>query len=98
VEDLLQLILKTYGVAGIIMLSPFAAVWILWKANEKLRTEIQSANDKVSAVQDKRVDDAKEVASKLLAMAKEHAALATETNAALDRVGDMMSMIQSRRP
>lgn len=94
-EALLELILKTYGLAGILLLSPLAAVWFLWKENKELRGLYQAAMEKVNETHLKRVDDSKAVSEKLLAMVQEHAELSTETNLALDRVGDTLTIVQA---
>jgi predicted sugar kinase len=96
-EEVIQLVIKSYGIVGLVMISPFVAMIALWKAYEKVRGELQAANEKISATQDKRVEDAKEVATKLLTMTAEHASLGKETNMALDRVSDMLTVMQNAR-
>jgi hypothetical protein len=99
VEELTHLIIKSYGLAGAILLLPMLALYIVWKraetATELLRAQLQAANDRVNEVHSKRVEDAKAIAEKLMTMVQENASLSKETNLALDRVGDMLSVLQA---
>lgn len=101
-EDLIQLVTKTYGLVGVILLAPFALMKFLWADNKALRRQLEVANEKVNAVQEKRIEDAKAISEKLIEMSSEHAGLTKETNIALDRVGDTLTLMASagfyRRP
>ena len=89
-EDLLQLIVKTYGLAGLIMLSPFIAVVFLWRHNISQAKEIARINEQ-------RVQDSKAISDKLMVIVGEQSGLNKETNMALERVGDMMSVLSQSR-
>lgn len=94
-EELLHLITKTYGIIGLILISPMFAMKFLWDHNKKLAEQLQAANDRVQEVSNKRVEDSKAIVDKLMQMSSEHASLSKETNLALDRVGDTLSIIQN---
>jgi len=85
-DELVQLIVKTYGIAGLIMLSPFLMLMYVWRHNQRLAAE-------VSRVQESRVNDAKAISEKMLTMVEEQAGLNKETNIALDQVRDLLSKI-----
>lgn len=94
-DEIVKLIAKSYGIIGLVLLSPFAAVFFLWQHVQKLQGKHELALDKVNETHLKRVDDAKQVTDKLMVMVQEHAELAKETNVALDRVGDALVIIQA---
>ena len=48
-EELIQLIAKTYGLAGLIMLSPFVAVVFLWRHTVAQTKEIARVNEQRGA-------------------------------------------------
>lgn len=89
-DELIQLVFKSYGIVGVIIFTPVIAVVFLWRHNQTLQERLQTANDK-------RIDDSQKISDKLMAMASEHAALAKETNIALDRIGDMMTTVQTQQ-
>jgi hypothetical protein len=88
VESFIKLIADTWGLAGLLILSPLIGMIYLWKANLKLQADLQGLNDK-------RIDDSIKTSDKMLAMVKEQASLSTETNLALDRLGDALSILQN---
>lgn len=103
-EELLQLVLKTYGIAGVVMMSPLGAVVYLWKENKDLHNKISDlANDhadrieeistKVVAAQSQRVDDAHAVMEKFVTLVGETSEAMKETNIALSRLADMVQML-----
>lgn len=94
-DSFIKLISETYGLAGLLILSPLIGMIYLWKHNQQLQTTIQELNDKVVEAQKQRVEDAQKVTEKLVEMVSEHAGLAKETNLALDRVGDTLSLLQN---
>jgi predicted sugar kinase len=101
-DDLIQLVTKTYGLVGVILLAPFVLMKFLWSDNKSLRKQLADANERVVATQEKRIEDAKAISQKLIEMSSEHAGLTKETNIALDRVGDTLTVMASagfyRRP
>ena len=105
-EELIQLVIKSYGVIGLVMLSPFVAVWFLWKQNQKLHEQIATltassaeklvaAGEKVVEAQRQRTTDAQAIMERLITMVTEQSGLNKETNLALERVSDLMSMMSS---
>jgi len=118
-EKIVQLVMETYGVAGLVMLSPFAAVVVLWRENLRIQKDakdsetkyrtsctdcdkayadkLASINDKLVSAHEQRVKDAQAITSKMVEMVAEQSAMNRETNLALDRVGDLMSVIQFRK-
>lgn len=94
-DAFVKLIQDTYGLAGLLILSPLIGMMYLWKNNQKLQGDIQTMNERIVDAHKQRVDDAQNVSDKLIQMVSEHASLAKETNLALDRVGDTLSMIQN---
>ena len=94
-EEIIHLIIKSYGIIGVILLSPMVALKFVWDHNKHLQGQLQIANDRVQEATTKRVDDSKSIVDKLLIMSSEHASLSKETNHALDRVGDTLSIIQN---
>lgn len=92
-EELLALILKTYGVAGILIVAPMIAVVFLWRGNNALQAQVVAHAALVSAAekargddQSKRVADTERMAGKLLVVVKEQTALGVEQNALLERL------------
>ena len=94
-EELFQLVVKTYGLAGILMLAPVVALKLMWNHAKDLQSKLEAAQERVNAVHAQRVTDAQQVAEKLMRVMQEHSELSRETNIALDRVGDMLSVLQS---
>jgi hypothetical protein len=103
-DELIQLIVKSYGIIGVIILSPMVATVYLWKENTKLHSDmialtgkhadkLDDAGTRVTAAQDKRIADAQGITTKLMEMVSAQSALNKETNITLDRVGDMVSML-----
>lgn len=108
-EELIALIAKTWGIAGILLAAPFFACWVLWRANAKLnerlvkslevsKEELTTVNEKVAKVQELRVNDAQSVTTKLMQVVSDQSALNKETNIVLDRVGDALSVLQTVGP
>jgi uncharacterized protein involved in tolerance to divalent cations len=107
VEALIDAIIKSYGLIGLVMISPFVAAVYLWKDNLRLNKDLQilaqkytdaidAMGQRVVAAQEKRVDDSKGISVQLMAMVGEHSAQAKEQTLALDRVGDMVSMLNAQ--
>lgn len=103
-EELVHLIAKTYGIVGLLILSPMVAAVYLWRDNVRLNTKVadmaeahaKSVDDlgqRVVGAQEKRVADSQGVTEKLVEMIGDHTSAQKETNTALDRIGDMVSML-----
>lgn len=93
-EEFIQLISKTYGIAGLLLLSPTIAVIYLWRHLQKMEDRYQAALDRVNDVHQKRVDDAKSVSETLIKIVQEHAELSKEINIALERINDTFTILQ----
>jgi hypothetical protein len=90
VNDIVELILKTYGIAGILLLMPFIAVVVLFKENKSLHADVLAA-------QVKRVEDAQAISTKLIEIVSNQSALNKETNLALDKISETMVHCNARR-
>jgi hypothetical protein len=106
-ESLVDAIVKSYGIIGLFMLAPIVAAVYLWKDNVRLNKALQELAQKytdsidgmgqrVVAAQEKRVEDSKSISVQLMSMVGEHAAQAKEQTLALDRVGDMVAMLNAQ--
>lgn len=93
-DELVQLIAKTYGIAGLIMLSPFIMLGYVWKNNVKLHDQVSKIQAEraaaVEKVQEARVGDAKATFEKMMVLIEEQAGLNKETNIALDQVRELL--------
>ncbi len=105
-EELISLITKTYGIAGLIMLSPFVGLVVVWRHNVKLQDKIHSqhevhtaalnfAHEALAKVQESRVADAKATSDKILTFVAENAKVSSETVQALDQVRELLMKITS---
>lgn len=105
--ELLNAIVKSYGLIGIFMLTPVVACVFLWRDNVRLNKEIKQLVEKhsesidevgkrVAAAHEKRVEDSQKLNTELVKLVAEHSASAKETTLALDRVGDMVSMLNAQ--
>lgn len=92
-EELVQLVVKTYGLVGLFLLAPMVAIVYLWRRNMKLDADM-------SRIQELRVTDAKSVSEKMMEIVVEQAGLNKETNIALDQVRELLGKITTttRRP
>lgn len=100
-EELFLLIEKTYGIAGLIMLSPFVGLVVVWKHNVSLQKDIRSISkentvlsekhaETIAKLQESRVADGKAMAEKILTLVEESAGTSKETAIALDQVRDLL--------
>ena len=105
-EEIIQLILKTYGVLGIFLLLPLGASYLLWKENKALTKQlqtnhedaakkIQECNDRIIEAHKARVVDGQAINNKLVDMVSEQSSLNKETILALDKLGGMVEKIQT---
>ena len=130
-NEIVELVAKTYGIVGLLILAPVAATVYLWKyvinlqktltekdaeyikqvievtrkniedlnkLHQSRLDDILKANLQVLSVQEKRVTDAQEVVGRLVTMISEQTAMNTETNLALERVGDFIANISNGKP
>ena len=116
--ELIELVGKTYGLVGLLILAPFASTVYLWlyiirtreamlsqsmqfikqmsDLNQLRIDDMSKFSSQLSLVQEKRVSDAQEVVNKLISTVSEQTAMNAETNLALERVGDFLSINQSK--
>lgn len=116
--DLIELISKTYGLVGLLILAPMASTFYLWKhvvdlqaklvksAEEHTETikilhqarilDVERVNGLIMEVQEKRVSDAQVVVAKLITTISDQTAMNSETNQALERVGDFLAISQTK--
>lgn len=87
-EELFKSVQQSYGLVGVILVSPLAGLIYIWRDNKNLQEQVIEA-------QKQRVTDAQAVTDKLIVMIQEQAGLAKETNIALDRLGNMLSSMLS---
>ena len=114
--EIVDLIFKTYGLIGLLLVAPVGSTIWLWLHIVKTRDEAgkQSAEHTkqlltvteshtkelkivyslLAEVQDKRVADAQGVVTKLITTITEQTAMNTETNLALERMGDFIALGQ----
>ena len=86
-DELIQLIAKTYGLIGLFMIAPFIAVVYLWKDNNALRKELIE-------IQQKRVEDNQHVAESVLSVVKEQSSINNDTNRLLDRISQTLDRLE----
>lgn len=107
-EEIIQIILKSYGLVGIVLLAPYAGIFFLWKELKKTLQEkakdskahaeaISSYGERIVEAHKLRVQDAQSISDRLIALSSEHSSLSKETNMALDRLGDLMTLVRERR-
>ncbi len=100
-EDLFQLVLKSYGIVGVMLLLPVAACVVLWKQNLALHAEVVAqssvaldAQRQRSTDQSARVRDYERMAEKLFEIIKEQTELNTEISSVMSRVGATVEKLE----
>lgn len=94
-DELVQLIGKTYGIVGLLILAPLAACVFLFRENQKLHkeqlegtstaaSEIKASNESALEAQKMRVTDAQNIAQKLLDTMTKQTETNKETNLVLN--------------
>jgi hypothetical protein len=96
-QELIELIQKTYGLVGLLIFLPAVfAVWV-FKAYQKQVKDRQTDNkeweDKLEKVQEQRVQDAQAITTKLVEIVSEQSGLNRETNMALERITEVMNTV-----
>ena len=112
-EELVQLIVKTYGIVGIILLTPTVACIFLWRHyvsvteghtghgkvwGDKLQALADSNAAKIEVLQQKRIDDVRALGDAVLRIAIEQAAMNKETNMLMERINETLQAVISSRP
>jgi hypothetical protein len=101
VEEIIQLIVKTYGLAGVFLLLPLGMCILLWRDGKDLRKQlqtnyddaarkIQTCNDRIIEAHKLRVQDSQAVSSQLILMVNEQTELNKDSVLALDKLGDRL--------
>lgn len=108
-DEIILLITKTYGLAAVIMLSPFIGLVVVWRHNVQLQKEKDAQNakheeamkvlqDSLNKVQESRVADAKVMSDKMLTVVEIQSSANKEVSMTLDQVRELlMKMATSRR-
>lgn len=100
-EEILQLIIKSYGLIGIFLVLPLGASALLWKENKALTKQLQSnhedaarkiqaCNDRIIEAHKQRVMDSQAVSNQLIVMVNEQTGLNKDSVLALDKLGDRL--------
>ena len=99
-EELFTLIYKSYGLVGILVISPVVACIYIWRENKALHLatarQIAVSHDRVAAALQQRVEDAQSITNKLVEIVSEQAAVNRETNLALDRLETKLAVLKVR--
>lgn len=100
-EDLFQLILKTYGIAGVLLLLPVVSMMVLWKQNKALHDEVVAqTNTAIEAQkqrvedQNKRVADNERMMTRLMEVVREQAQINSDVKNVLDRLADSVDRME----
>lgn len=103
-DELVHAVLKSYGLIGLFMFLPVVATVYLWIENKRLNNKMQdmaerftgqidTMGQRVVGAQEKRIEDAGRLSTQLINMVTESVKTAKDTAVALDRVGDMVTMV-----
>lgn len=99
--DLLELIVKTYGIVGLLILAPFVSTVALWRAYAGVAKLLSEQSTTALTIESKRVEDAKarvvdteRMMLKLMELVKEQTALGTETNSTMERLHDSVDKLE----
>lgn len=100
-DELLTLVLKSYGIVGILILLPAAAAFVLWKQNKELHAEVVAqtslaldAQKDRTKDQQARVADVERLMEKVIEIVREQTALNTEINGVLSRLGESVDKLE----
>lgn len=89
-DKIVELVMKSYGLVGFMLIAPLIGLAVLWRAYVKREDEhikeLSAAHGVVAATQEKRVIDAHSMAEKMMDLASEQSALNKETNLLLGNV------------
>lgn len=86
-DEIIQLVFKSYGLLGLLIIAPWFAAWLFWKEGKEI-------HEKLSASQQQRVADAQEISKGLITAAAEDSALKKETNLLLERMGETLDRLE----
>lgn len=100
-EELVQLIVKSYGVVGLIMLSPLVGIVYVWRHSHQIQsaadTERAKMQESLNQVNEKRVNDLKEISERLVKVISTNTSTTAETNILLERLGSYLSSAQQAK-
>lgn len=102
-DEIIQLIIKTYGIVGIILLIPLFGIGWVYKDNRKMSKEhdkdikilTQTWEDRLERLHNQRVMDAQAITAKLVEIVSEQSGLNKETNLALSRISETMTHLDN---
>lgn len=102
-DEILTLVLKTYGLVGVLILLPAAAAIFLFRENKLLHSEViaqttlalEAQKDRTKD-QQARVADTERMMEKLLEIVKEQTALNTEINGVMSRLSESVDKLERR--
>jgi len=99
-DELFTLIYKSYGLVGILVISPVVACIYIWRENKALHLatarQIAASHERVASALQQRVTDAQSITNKLVEIVSEQAAVNKETNLALDRLETKLAVLKVR--
>lgn len=100
-DEVIQLIAKTYGIVGVLILSPLVALGYVWRHNVKQAEENSAMQKELGAalakVQESRVADAKAISDKLLSVLEEQARLNQDFTNSMDQVLEFLTKLASSK-
>lgn len=86
-QEIFELILKTYGIAGILILAPFGAAIYLWRDNQSLNKDlIASAKESTTAAKESSAKLAETQAAFVTKLAEAHTEFSKKLSEANDKV------------
>ena len=100
-EELLQLVWKSYGLVGFLILLPVVACVFLWRQNLALQKNVMEQAGVALDVQKqrssdhaKRLSDYERMMETLVKLVREQTALNAETNSVLGRVSETVERLE----
>ena len=100
-EELIALVLKSYGLVGFLILLPALGCFVLWTQNKELHKEVVSqtnlaveAHKSRVADQAARVADTERMMQKIVEIVKEQSSLNANTNELLSRLGETVEKME----
>jgi hypothetical protein len=102
VDEIIQLIIKSYGLIGLFLILPLLACYFLWKENKRITQQlqdihedaarkIQACNDRIIEAHKIRVTDAQAVSSRVMELSSEQTSGNKEYISALDRLTSIIN-------
>lgn len=102
-DELLTLIVKSYGLVGVLIVLPIGAAVVLWIQNKGLHLEVLKQTQIALEAQKERTEDQKtrvadteRMMERLMDVVREQTALNTELNSVLTRVSESVEKLERR--